>query len=419
MLIAFSLENYKSFKDRQTLNFTTALGDEHLDHIEELPNGLRVSKIAAVIGGNGAGKSQLIEAILKLSEVVRNDKLDDMHSPHILNKENISLPTSFEIIIADSLRVNFIRYGISVLHKKIVEEYLYSRPIKKGAKESCVFYRNAEKLEFKNEYKRQEKLITPVIKDTGSIIFFNKALDIEELSEVHRWGVTTLNYSPENHKNFGLSFVEKQLGEAINSYANKNNSDLAELTEDEISEKKYVDYFMEEYNTFIVKSPLNIDGVTLELDETGDYHFVYFILDNHGLKNNIDYHHRNSFFSQGTLNVLAFFATILWANSFSFTLYVDEIDSSIHYSLANSLLKLVITKACLLKNSQFIFTTHNIQLIDECMRRDELNIIYKDETRASKIFNASKFSVRKDAKLSAKYFRGEFGAIPSFMNEKG
>ncbi|HBA8303889.1 TPA: hypothetical protein J1073_004642, partial [Escherichia coli] len=51
--------------------------------------------------------------------------------------------------------------------------------------------------------------------------------------------------------------------------------------------------------------------------------------------------------------------------------------------------------------------------------RDELNIIIKDKEKASNIINASKFSIRKDAKVSAKYFRGEFGVLPSFLGLVG
>ena len=110
-------------------------------------------------------------------------------------------------------------------------------------------------------------------------------------------------------------------------------------------------------------------------------------------------------------------AVLLWSHSNKLTLYIDEIDSSIHYLLANSMLKKIIHDVCQLDNVQFIFSTHNLPLLDDCIRRDELNIIYKNEDKSSEIINASKFSVRKDAKISAKYFRGEFGILPKFLKD--
>ncbi|EIW3861331.1 ATP-binding protein, partial [Klebsiella pneumoniae] len=124
---------------------------------------------------------------------------------------------------------------------------------------------------------------------------------------------------------------------------------------------------------------------------------------------------RNEFFSQGTMHILTFLAALIWSMDAGFTLHVDEIDSSIHHSLATSLIKEVLNYFSSRDDMQFILSTHNIPLLDECFRRDELNIITKDDSKSSSIINASEFSMRKDAKISAKYFRGEFGVLPSFL----
>ena len=70
---------------------------------------------------------------------------------------------------------------------------------------------------------------------------------------------------------------------------------------------------------------------------------------------------------------------------------------------------------------QFVLSTHNIPLLDDCFRRDEVNIVIKGDDKSSRIENIAKFSMRKDAKISAKYFRNEFGSLPKilgFMDNK-
>lgn len=101
MLVAFSLENYKSFRERQVLSFASSIGDEHPEHIVTLANGLRVNRFAALIGGNGVGKTQLINAITEFANSIHSDTLHKLHMPFLLNKECRNKPTSYEAILID------------------------------------------------------------------------------------------------------------------------------------------------------------------------------------------------------------------------------------------------------------------------------------------------------------------------------
>lgn len=405
MIVAFSLQNYKSFRDLQTLSFTSSASDEYPEHIVQLDNGLKVSKFAAIIGANGVGKSQLISALCKFSEGIANNKVNELHAPYILCEQTRNEPTLYEVIITNTEEDIFLRYGASILNGKINEEYLYSRPIQKRAKESLIFNRDENGIAFSSEYKSQEKLIKPVIKDTGLIISFSSSLKIPEMDTLFSWAHRQVSYSPEQHKRFGTSFSEDRLQDII------DGTELAE-------ELMPVDNFLKLYSDFISNLSIGIHSVKfLPIDSDGKHRFVYYIQKNDGTLFAIEPKERMTFFSQGTINLLAFIPTLLWSNSFGWTLYVDEIDSSLHYGLANSLLRTVINKICTLDNVQFIFSTHNVQLLDDCIRRDELNIIIKNESGESMLTNASKFSVRKDAKMSQKYFRGEFGSLPSFLED--
>lgn len=408
MLVAFSLENYKSFRERQVLSFASSIGDEHPEHMVTLANGLRVNRFAALIGGNGVGKTQLINAINEFANAIHNDGLNKLHMPFLLNKECRSKPTSYEAIIIDEDQENFIRYGISIFNEVIVDEYLYIRPIKKGAREQCVFTRDVNGVVFKKaEYKKQESLIGPILRDSGAVITFAKSLEIDALVETRRWALKQLPYYSEKHKNPSLKFVEGQLKRQLLGEGDNEALDESGLR------------IIQTYNEMVVQSPLHIDKVDfLKFGEDNEYKFVYFIKNDDGDFTRIGPDRRDEFFSQGTLSVLTFLAILIWASEYDFTLYVDEIDSSIHYSLASALIQKIFDKTCRRNGVQFIMSTHNIPLLDDFFRRDELNIIIKDSSKASIITNAANFSVRKDAKVSAKYLRGEFGTVPSFLGIK-
>lgn len=62
MLIRFSVENYRSFNERQV--FSMAAG-KHTRHKEQLltVNGKRLLKAGVLFGANAAGKSNLVRAV--------------------------------------------------------------------------------------------------------------------------------------------------------------------------------------------------------------------------------------------------------------------------------------------------------------------------------------------------------------------
>ncbi|WP_421506497.1 AAA family ATPase [Erwinia rhapontici] len=404
MLVNFSLENHKSFKDQQTLSLVSSAGDEHIEHTLLLNNGLRINRFCALIGGNGVGKTQLIFAINMLALSIHNDDYSTLYQPFSLSKESREKPTSYEVIILDENKEHFLRYGVSVLSDKILEEYLYSREVKKGAKEVCIFSRDNNGVTFKKQnYKKHEALIKPILKETGSVLTFSNSLKAEELSQLKTWALRQLPYSSSMFSEKGISFFEERFQESDHSEQGRRSNTL---------KKELIDTF----NEFIKKSPLHIDGVNFApFGKEGKDHFIFEVNGIDGEIITITPDMRYEFFSEGTMNILTFIAAVIWSYRNGATLYVDEIDSSIHHSLAATLIKNIIKSQSARDDMQLIISTHNIPLLDECFRRDEINIISKDANKKSTIINASHFSIRKDAKISAKYFRGEFGVLPGFL----
>jgi AAA15 family ATPase/GTPase len=91
---------------------------------------------------------------------------------------------------------------------------------------------------------------------------------------------------------------------------------------------------------------------------------------------------------------------------------IDELEESLHIQMQKTLLREFFEHS---NQSQIIFTTHNVQLLEEkIFRRDEIWFTEKSTDGASELFSLADFKPkpRKDKSLINGYLNGAFGALP-------
>ena len=70
-------------------------------------------------------------------------------------------------------------------------------------------------------------------------------------------------------------------------------------------------------------------------------------------------------------------------------------------------------------NAQFIFSTHDTNLLDsDLLRRDEIWFAEKNQTGMTSIYPLTDFKTRKADNIEKNYLQGRYGAIPYFGNIK-
>ena len=147
MLLELNIKNYKSFKDRASLDMTAAEDvHEHESFVFDRGN-TRVLPVAAVYGANASGKSNFFAAVSAMrNEVMGYFKPDIVHQNikgFVFNTESANEPTEFEISIL--LGSTEYRYGFSRDQNKIFDEWLFEKDsLNLKAEEKCVYYRNCE-----------------------------------------------------------------------------------------------------------------------------------------------------------------------------------------------------------------------------------------------------------------------------------
>ena len=71
MLVGFSVSNYKSFKETQSISFVASKITRHKEHVA-IRNNRRILKSGLIFGANAGGKSNLVKAIRFSREIIVN-----------------------------------------------------------------------------------------------------------------------------------------------------------------------------------------------------------------------------------------------------------------------------------------------------------------------------------------------------------
>ena len=102
MIINFSVENFGSIKEKQTLSFLANKSD-HLEdyYIIEPIKGLRLNKLALIYGANASGKTTVLKALDFLQEICTNPfdrKTEEFDfEPFLFDSNTPKKDTKFEL----------------------------------------------------------------------------------------------------------------------------------------------------------------------------------------------------------------------------------------------------------------------------------------------------------------------------------
>jgi uncharacterized protein len=122
--------------------------------------------------------------------------------------------------------------------------------------------------------------------------------------------------------------------------------------------------------------------------------------------------------SDGTQAYFSALGPILRALNSGSVLLIDELESSLHPKLARELVGVFNSAELNPKGAQFVFTTHNTNLLDlDLLRRDQIWFTEKSRDGATKLYPLSDYQPRIGQNVEAGYLAGRFGAIP-FLDER-
>ena len=415
MIIDFTISNFRSIKDEQTLSLYAENVGTHLTENTCYPanDKIGVLKSVGLYGANASGKSNILLAFWAMRHIICNSgdlKEGELitHEPFLLSETTKLLPTRFEIeFIASELRY---RYEVSFTHKVIEEESLIFYP---SSQPATIFKRvkedTWETIKFGSLYKGGKKRIPLFVNNA----YLSKAGDSADAPEMIR---SIYNYFRKNIIHLGVNENILGLNWFDDSKLVKKVGGLLSLVDTGISQvglEKRTD-------TDIVDTSHLLDHMPEEVKNAFLKNLTHKFIFSHNTDSGdmVSFDEKKE--SDGTRKLFKLAPLFLSALEDGGILIIDELDNSMHPFMAELIIKLFNDPRVNKGNAQLIFSTHNINLMSpELLRRDQIWFTEKNKgaTTCYSLDNFDKKKVKPQSPFNLWYAEGRFGAVPAINYE--
>lgn len=433
MLVNFRFKNFRSFYKETTFSLEATKDSDMREintfYVDEksLPkNENELLKSAVIFGGNASGKSNVIKALAYMKNVIL---FSASQLPIVQQNETFAFYEN--TITQDSLfEVEFIfnkifyRYGF-ILNGGIVKEEWLERRIERRA---TVFRRNKKGLEIAGVDKAATKLIN--LAPNALFLSVGKNFHLEivpALNDVMLWFQNLLIVFENNANSLDIYTLEggkyREKALKILKLADIGIRDI-KVKKDKIVNMADLNDVLR-FNTQLQIQPSSVRG-QLKQEENSLFNIdmvtEFDVYDEESKKRiskkDIMLFKDKGFNSEGTERLLCYLGWILAALDQGRVILIDEIDAKLHFLVADYLLKLFNSINNNPKNAQLVCTAHNVMLMDEDLRRDQIYFTSKDEYGESSLVSLSDYkNVRKENLFSKRYLAGFYSDLPDMTRD--
>lgn len=412
MLIEFSVANYRSIREEQTLSMVASAGGEHRStHVISAPAPATpdLLRSSIIYGANAAGKSNLLSALIAFERLVvrpvagsRAAKLP--HRPFSLDAVSSSQPTRFQVtFVQEGVRY---QYGVSYDSKRILSEELYAFPEGRAQKwfVRSVNGEGQDVYDYGSALKGRKKTWEESTRQNALFLATGVDLNSDQLQKVFSWFEDRLQ-------------LLNPAMPAAQVYTAKSSS------ESDLRKKRVMEFLGQAdlgiCDFVFSERPYDFSGIPEDTPEDVR-RFVQASLKDQMLQE-ISFLHKSADGyeamldleeeSSGTKKLFSIAGPWIDTLEHGFVLLIDELDTSLHPMMLQYLVRMFHDPQTNPKGAQLIFTTHDTNVIP-LFRRDQVWVVEKDLALTSTLTPISDFSPRKSENIEKGYLEGRFGGIP-------
>lgn len=381
MLISFSVKNFKSIKEKATLDLTskTRINENYRENFH-VSNNIRTMNSLAIFGSNASGKSNIIQALSYISNIITTGELPLKIDSFFYNPD----PIEFEIEFLVNSKI--FKYIIHISGQGFVREILSYKKASSISEFTQIFNIGLD-------YKESPPSLN------SQIIYKN--FDLKAMS-IDKCSLKLLAFYAGDKVQEAYDFFEKNLL----CYSTNNRNQVKSFEIDAIPEMKISEYNKRnKFLKFIKLADSNITDIKFNANRN-NYDFEY----SNRIINEINQ-------SEGTVNLMNLAPYIIDTLKTGKVFVIDEIDSALHTELAKAIIYMFNSKMINKHGAQLIFSTHNQILMDKnLLRTDQIWFTEKSEDNSTDLYSLisiedNEFNKRLTS-YSKEYFKGVFGAIP-------
>ena len=386
MIVNFSIQNFGSIKDKQTLSFE-ADASKHLEDTYVVHTaGKRLLKLALIYGANASGKTTILKALDSLRDLVVNPKekkTDILYfDPFLFDAQTPQQPTKLSIEFVH--KEVYYQYEVAFTRQAVIWEALFNT-----SKKILVYKRTTDikeqltKISFGDNITidknaKQVLELNTLWNNTVLGGFLKTNINLKEFRRVADWFANYLK---------PIIAPQTQLGHYITE-----KIDERELSKEEVLE-------------ILNKADFNISDIIIQENKKQNNLFLEHTIDN------ISYNLPLNIESEGTKRFYGFagLLALLIKTPTIFAIYALE--SSLHPDLYTHFLLSFLQNA---QQSQLIATTHNRELLGDTdiFRNDVIWFTDKGEDFATQLYSLADFDTSTIKNILNAYKIGKFSAIP-------
>ena len=406
MLRSFRLGNHRSFRQEQELLLMPAYD-----------RGRGVVPVAAIYGANASGKSNLVNGLRLMANLVRSSPLFEPGSRvprEPFRPEGAGEPSVFVVeIVVGGVRWT---YGFAVDGERVLEEWLYSYP---HQKKRVVFERELDRISFGStvQHRRDAEFVERAMRPEALFLGVAARLDLTEVLDAYSWFQRSLRFA-QLHSYFSegrvVEFIER---------SDRSGRLLVELLRS--ADLGIVDVVLARPSSDVALFAGLVDTTSrgASADESDEFDLRMA----HWDRRRLAFVHRNGekFLlrdeSDGTRSWLFLLPDLLDCLESGSVLVVDEIDTSLHPLLVRKLIEIFRSSRHNPRGGQLVFTTHDAYLLAPvegaaALERDQVWFVAKSDDGCSRLYPLSDFHPRNEHNLARRYLGGAYGAVP-FLDE--
>ena len=401
MLLEFRCSNFKSIKEE--IRFSMIAGkDDTSEELLKVYNNFRVLRSAVIYGANGSGKSNFINALLFMCNLVQTSisyqpgqKIPQ--ATHKLSEKE--KPSTFDIqFIRNNVRY---AYGFSIEGGAITEEYLYYFP---NGRQVKIFERDRMNIQPGNRYKSSfDVSIKDVLKENRLFLScaanYSNVRELEEAFLFFTTDIVIYNPSMNNWTEYSIRLMQDNpsIKEEFLQMLNALDTGIQDVKL-KVEKVKFADLKRE------LQLPDNLMGLIPE--QEGNRIEAKVVYDQF----EIDLLSEESSGIKRLFEIICPMIDILNTGK---VLICDELEASLHEAVIYKIVQLFQNyKKDIF--AQLIFSTHDTSLLNrELFRRDQVWFTQLNKDRATDLYSLVEIKdVRKSENLAKGYVSGKYGAIP-------